>query len=77
MSSENHTHDQSDESRDDLVRRSNARMILMAQFAFYRRLVAKKHGFTTWLEIEPSSMTDTELEQVVGFLKDAAHLPPG
>lgn len=70
-------HDQAKSSTDDLVRRSNARMILMAQFAFYRRLVAKKHGFTTWLEMEPSEMTDTELEQVVGFLKDAAHLPPG
>lgn len=59
------------------TRRETWRFILMSQFTFYRRLVAKKHSFNVWLELDPNALTDAELEQVVAFLKDAAHLPPG
>jgi hypothetical protein len=59
------------------LRRRTQRAMLLTQFVFYRRLVAKKHSFNEWFEIEPSHMTDSELEQAVAFLKDAAHLPPG
>jgi uncharacterized protein (DUF2461 family) len=76
MSSSNRSPDQSSHDDDDR-RRANARLLLVSQFSFYRRLVSKKHGFTVWMDLEPSEMTDSELEQAVGFLKDAAHLPPG
>lgn len=69
--------DDRDALPNDVSRRNYGRIMLTSQFAFYRRLVAKKHGFDVWLEIEPAQLTDSELEQAVGFLKDAAHLPPG
>lgn len=62
-------------TRDERI--SAGRALLFSQFYFYQRLVAKKHNYVTVTELDPKAMTDTELEQAVAFLKDAAHLPPG
>jgi hypothetical protein len=58
------------------LRKRTQRAVMLMQFAFYRRLVAKKHGFTEWFEIDPAEMLDSDLEQAIAFLRDAAHLPP-
>lgn len=53
-----------------------SRTLLESQFALYRRIVAKKHNLTIWLDFPPGTLPDAELEQAVAFLRDAAHLPP-
>ena len=59
------------------VETTTQRDLLLAQFALYRGIVARKHSVAVWLPSDPQSLSGPELDQWVTFLRDAAHLPPG